>query len=303
MQLKYNNLLKIWQLYLLMLLPLLYLIIFKYVPMYGAQIAFRDYNPVKGIWGSDWVGLHYFTRFFNSYQFWTILRNTISLSLYQLLAGFPFPIILALSLNYLTNIRFKKTVQMITYFPHFISVVVVVGIIYQVLDPRIGVVAEIVKLFGGTPENYLGKAEYFQSIYVWSGIWQNVGFDCIIYLAALSTVDPALHEAAVVDGASKLKRMWYIDLPGILPIAIILLILNVGQMLEIGFEKVFLLQNPLNLSTSEVIDTYVYKVGLASQVVDFSYASAIGLFRNVLNLALLIVVNQASKKLGQESLW
>lgn len=303
MRRNFQELLKIWQLYLLMLLPLLYLIIFKYVPMYGAQIAFRDFSPVKGIWGSEWVGLHYFTRFFNSYQFWTILRNTISLSLYQLLAGFPFPIILALSLNYLTNIRFKKTVQMVTYFPHFISVVVVVGMIYQVLDPRIGIVAEIVKLFGGTPDNYLGRADLFQSIYVWSGVWQNVGFDCIIYLAALSTVDPALHEAAVVDGASKLKRMWHIDIPGILPIAIILLILNVGQMLEIGFEKVFLLQNPLNLSTAEVIDTYVYKVGLASQVVDFSYASAIGLFRNAINLVLLIVVNQASKKLGQESLW
>ena len=286
-----------------MFLPLLYLLIFKYVPMYGAQIAFRDFTAVKGIWGSDWVGLHHFERFFNSYKFWTILRNTISLSLYQLLAGFPFPIILALSLNYLTNIRFKKTVQMVTYFPHFISVVVVVGMIYQVLDPRIGIVAEIVKLFGGEPENYLGKASYFQSIYVWSGIWQHVGFDCIIYLAALSTVDPALHEAAVVDGASKLKRMWYIDIPGIWPIAVILLILNVGQMLEIGFEKVFLLQNPLNLQMSEVIDTYVYKVGLASQVVDFSYASAIGLFRNAINLVLLIAVNQTSKKLGQESLW
>lgn len=298
-----KEMLKIWQLYLLMLLPLLYLLIFKYIPMYGAQIAFRDFSPIKGVWESNWVGFHYFNRFFHSYQFWPVIRNTVALSFYQLIAGFPFPIILALSLNYVTNIRFKKTVQMVTYFPHFISVVVMVGIIYQVLDPRIGIVAEIVKLFGGSPDNYLGKADLFQSIYVWSGVWQNVGFDCIIYLAALSTIDPAQHEAAVMDGASKLRRMWHIDLPGILPIAIILLILNVGHMLEIGFEKVYLLQNPLNLQTSEVIDTYVYKVGLTSQVVDFSYASAIGLFRNVINLFLLIGVNQISKKLGQESLW
>jgi multiple sugar transport system permease protein/putative aldouronate transport system permease protein len=292
-----------WQLYVLMFLPFVYLVVFKYVPMYGAQIAFRDYSVTQGIWGSDWVGLKHFMRFFQSYEFWRIMGNTIGLSFYQLIAGFPFPILLALGLNYAGNLKFKKTVQMVTYAPHFISVVVMVGIIFQVLDPRIGILNHVLQWFGMEPVDLMGKAEYFSSIYVWSGIWQNVGFNCIIYLAALAGIDPALHEAAVVDGATKLQRMRHIDLPGITPVVVILLILNVGNMLEIGFEKVFLMQNPLNLRTSEIIDTYVYKTGIASQVVNFSYSSAIGLFRNILNLILLIAVNQTAKKLGQNSLW
>ncbi|WP_281888733.1 sugar ABC transporter permease [Paenibacillus sp. YYML68] len=294
---------KVWQLYVLMLLPLAYIIIFKYVPMYGAQIAFKNFVANKGIWGSSWVGFDHFVRFFESYEFWTIMWNTISLSVYQLVAGFPFPILLALSLNYVMHDKFKKMVQMVTYAPHFISVVVMVGIIFQVLDPRIGLVNHLIALFGLEPINWMGEASYFRSIYVWSGVWQNVGFSCIIYLAALASIDPSLHEAAVVDGASKLRRMWHIDLPGILPIAIILLILDVGRMLEIGFEKSFLMQNPLNLRTSEIIDTYVYKVGLASNIVNFSYSSAIGLFKNVINLILLISVNRLAKKIGQSSLW
>lgn len=294
---------KVWQLYLLMLLPFAYIVIFKYIPMYGAQIAFKNYTVTKGIWGSPWVGMDHFIRFFNSYSFWNILGNTVSLSFYQLIAGFPFPIILALSLNYVANVRFKKIVQMVTYAPHFISVVVMVGIIFMILDPRIGIFNEILKLFGMEPVDLMGKAEYFQSIYVWSGVWQNVGFGCIIYMAALAGIDPALHEAAVMDGASKIRRVWHIDLPGILPIAIILLLLNVGNMLEIGFEKAFLMQNALNLRTSEIIDTYVYKVGLASQIVNFSYSSAIGLFKNIINLFLLIIVNQTTKRMGQTSLW
>lgn len=294
---------KVWQLYLLMILPFAFIIIFKYVPMYGAQIAFRDFVVSKGIWGSEWVGLRHFVRFFQSYEFWNIMKNTITLSLYQLIAGFPFPIILALSLNYVGNLKFKKTVQMVTYAPHFVSVVVMVGIIFQILDPRIGLVNAVIKMFGFEPVDFMGRAEYFQSIYVWSGIWQNVGFNCIIFLAALSGIDPSLHEAAVVDGASKIRRMWHIDLPGIMPIAVILLILNVGHMLEIGFEKVYLMQNPLNLRTSEIIDTYVYKIGLASQVVQFSYSTAIGLFRNIINFILLIAVNHIAKKMNQSSLW
>lgn len=294
---------KVWQLYLLMILPLAYIIVFKYVPMYGAQIAFRDYIVSKGIWGSEWIGFRYFIRFFESYDFWNILKNTIALSLYQLIAGFPFPIILALSLNYVANVKFKKTVQMVTYAPHFISVVVMVGIIFQMLDPRIGLINGILSLLGIDPIDWMGRAELFQSIYVWSGVWQNVGFNCIIYLAALSGIDPSLHEAAVMDGASKVRRIWHIDLPGIMPIAIILLILSVGNMLELGFEKVYLMQNPLNLRTSEIIDTYVYKVGLTAQAVNFPYSTAIGLFRNVINFILLIIVNQAAKKMGQSSLW
>lgn len=294
---------KVWQLYLLMALPFVYIVIFKYVPMYGAQIAFKNFIATKGVFGSPWVGFDHFVRFFNSYEFWNIMWNTITLSLYQLVAGFPFPIILALSLNYVMHEKFKKMVQMVTYAPHFISVVVMVGIIFQVLDPRIGIVNILLNSIGIDPVNWMGKAEYFQSIYVWSGVWQNVGFSCIIYLAALASIDPSLHEAAVVDGASKLRRMWHIDLPGILPIAIILLILDVGRMLEIGFEKSFLMQNPLNLRTSEIVDTYVYKVGLASTVVNFSYSSAIGLFKNVINLILLIAVNRVARKMGQSSLW
>lgn len=292
-----------WQLYALMALPLAYLIIFKYVPMYGAQIAFKNFVATKGIWGSEWVGMAQFVRFFESYEFWNIMWNTLALSFYQLLAGFPFPIVLALSLNYVGHGGFKKWVQMVTYAPHFISVVVMVGIIFQMLDPRIGIVNIALKAIGLEAVNWLGEADYFRSIYVWSGVWQNVGFSCIIYLAALASIDPSLHEAAVVDGASKLRRMWHIDLPGILPIAVILLILDVGKMLEIGFEKSFLMQNPLNLRASEIIDTYVYKVGLASNIVNFSYSSAIGLFKNALNLILLVAVNRIAKKLGQSSLW
>jgi len=292
-----------WRLYVLIALPLIYIIIFKYVPMYGAQIAFKDFVVTKGIAGSDWAGFKHFVRFFNSYEFWRLMNNTIVLSVYSLVAGFPFPIILALSLNYVRNVYFKKSVQMITYAPYFISVVVMVGIIFEMLDPRNGIVNTLIKALGFEPVNFMGVPEYFKSIYVWSGIWQNVGFACIIYLAALTSIDPSLHEAAVVDGASKLQRMWYIDLPGIMPIAIIMLILNTGHMLDVGFEKVLLMQNPLNLRTSEVIDTYVYKVGLASQAMNYSYSSAIGLFKSVVNLILLVAVNKIAQKTRQASLW
>ncbi|TBL72501.1 ABC transporter permease [Paenibacillus thalictri] len=294
---------KVWRLYALIALPLVYIIIFKYVPMYGSQIAFKNFIVTKGIWGSEWVGFRHFIRFFNSYEFWRLLINTIVLSVYSLVAGFPFPIILALSLNYVKNKLFKKSVQLITYAPHFISVVVMVGIIFEMLDPRTGIVNSVMKLLGFPAINFMGVPEYFKSIYVWSGIWQSVGFSCIIYLAALSSIDPSLHEAAVVDGASKIQRMWHIDLPGIMPIAIIMLIMNTGHMLDIGFEKVLLMQNPLNIRTSEVIDTYVYKVGLASAALNYSYSSAIGLFKSVINLILLLAVNKIAQKTKQASLW
>ncbi|MFH5185018.1 ABC transporter permease [Paenibacillus sp. TAB 01] len=294
---------KVWRLYVLIALPLLYIIIFKYVPMYGAQIAFKDFVVTKGITGSEWAGFKYFIRFFHSYDFGRLMINTIVLSVYSLVAGFPFPIILALSLNYVKNEFFKKSVQMITYAPHFISVVVMVGIILELLDPRNGIVNTIIKGLGFEPISFMGTPELFKSIYVWSGIWQSVGFSCIIYLAALASIDPSLHEAAVVDGANKLQRMWHIDIPGIMPIAIIMLIMNTGHMLDVGFEKVLLMQNPLNLRTSEVIDTYVYKVGLASQAMNYSYSSAIGLFKSVINLILLLMVNKIAQKTKQASLW
>jgi len=298
-----RNMRKGWQLYLLMLLPVLYIVIFKYVPMYGALIAFKDFVPTKGIMGSEWVGFKFFQRFFESYEFWRVMKNTIYLSFYQLLVGFPFPIVLALFLNYVKHKYFKKSVQMITYAPHFISVVVMVGIIFQLLDPRTGVVNGLLQFFGMEPLNFLGEPAYFKSIYVWSGLWQNVGFSCIVYLAALSALDPSLHEAAVMDGASKIRRMMHIDFPGILPLAIILLILDTGHILDTGFEKVLLMQNSLNLSASEVIDTFVYKVGLASTVVNYSYSTAIGLFKSVISLVLMLFVNRLAKKVGQEGLW
>lgn len=292
-----------WQLYVLVSPAVLFLLIFQYYPMYGAQIAFKRYIVTLGITGSPWIGFDHFTRFFNSYDFWLIMKNTIGLSLYELIAGFPFPILLALGLNYVKKAAFKKSVQMITYAPHFISVVVMVGMLLQFLDPRVGFINGFLGLFGFDPINFMAHASMFKSIYVWSSIWQNVGFACIIYLAALAGVDPTLHEAAVVDGATKVQRMWHIDIPGIMPIAIILLILNTGQMLNTGFEKVLLMQNPLNLRTSEVIDTYVYKVGLVSQAANFSYATAIGLFKSVISLILLFSVNKLAKKTGQSSLW
>ncbi len=292
-----------WQLQLLFFLPLVYLIVFKYYPMYGAQIAFRDFMAVKGILGSDWVGLKYFIRFFNSYEFWRVLKNTLGLAFYHLFAGFPFPIILALSINYVHRSFFKKSVQMITYAPHFISVVVMVGIILQMLDLRNGLLNRLIAVFGFEPIHFMANPDLFKSIFVWSDIWQNVGWGCIIYLAALSSIDPTLHEAAIVDGATKIRRIWHIDLPGIMPIAMILLILNMGNIMDIGFEKVLLLQNSLNLRTSEIIDTYVYKVGLASNLVNFSYAASIGLFKSVVNLILLLTINYAAKRMRQESLW
>jgi putative aldouronate transport system permease protein len=294
---------KSWQLQVLFLLPLIYLLVFRYYPMYGAQIAFKKFNAFLGISGSEWVGFDNFIRFFNSYEFWRVLGNTLGLAFYELFIGFPFPIILALSLNYVVLQRFKKSVQMITYAPHFISVVVMVGIIMQLLDPRIGLINKFVMLLGFESIHFMSHPEFFKSIYVWSGIWQNMGWGCIIYLAALSSIDPTLHEAAIVDGASKLRRIWHIDLPGIAPIAVILFILNMGNIMDLGFEKVLLLQNQLNLRSAEVIDTYVYKVGLASDLVDFSYASSIGLFKSVVNLILLIVINYGARKLKQESLW
>ncbi|WP_186327263.1 sugar ABC transporter permease [Paenibacillus sp. Y412MC10] len=292
-----------WQLYALFLLPLLYIIIFKYVPMYGAQIAFKEFNVTKGITGSPWVAFGQFERFFRSHEFWRLLKNTLSISFYTLLASFPFPIALALGLNYVRNRRFKNTVQMVTYAPYFISLVVLVGLLLQFLDPRTGMINTVLGWAGLGPYHFMAKASWFQSIYVWSNVWQNTGFSCIIYLAALSGIDPALHEAAVMDGATKVQRMRHIDLPGIMPIAVILLILNTGQMMETGFEKILLMQNSLNLRSSEVIDTYVYKVGLVSQAMNFSYATAIGLFKSVIGFILLLVVNQTAKKLKQESLW
>jgi len=290
-----------WQLYVLLALPLLYLLVFAYWPMYGVQIAFRNFNPGQGISASPWVGLRHFGRFVSSYDFWRTLQNTLVLSLYSLAAGFPFPIMLALGLNYVTRRRFQKMVQLVTYAPYFISTVVMVGIILQLLAPNTGLVNHILQLLGFKQIDFMARPQLFAHIYVWSGLWQTVGFGCVIYLAALSGVDPTLHEAAIVDGASKLQRMWHIDLPEIIPLAILLLILNMGGILNLnaGFEKVLLMQNPLNIRTSDVIDTYVYRVGIASAVPNYSYASAVGLFKSLVGLILVLVVDRFAKRLGQ----
>lgn len=292
-----------WQLYLMLVLPVAYVVVFQYVPMYGAQIAFRNFSPALGIEGSPWVGLEHFTRFLGSYQFWPLLRNTIVLHTYELLVTFPLPIVLALALNYVRLRWFKRSVQLITYAPHFISTVVIVGMLFMLLDPRIGLLNNLLTLVGIEPIDFMGEPALFRHVYVWSSAWQTMGFSAIIYLAALSSVDPELHEAAVVDGATKLQRMRYIDLPTIMPIAVILLILNIGTILSVGFEKVLLMQNDLNLDTAEVIDTYVYKIGLAAEIPQFSYAAAIGLFRSVVGLVLLVLANWVARRLARSSLW
>ena len=292
-----------WQLYALLFLPLVWLLVFRYAPMYGAQIAFRDYSPAFGIEGSPWVGLANFERFFNSYYFKPVIVNTLIISFYSLLAGFPIPIILALSVNQVKMRMFRNSVQMITYAPHFISTVVIVGMLFQFLHPRVGFTASLANLIGVPPPNAMGDPSAFAHIFVWSGVWQEMGFGAIIYLAVLSTIDPALHEAAVVDGASRLQRIRYIDIPGLLPTAMVLLVLSTGRVLEVAFEKVYLMQSPLNLGVAEVINTYVYRVGLLSPILDFSYSTAIGLLKGIVGLLLLITVNYAARRLTNNGLW
>lgn len=291
------------QLYLIFLLPLIWFIIFRYVPMYGLQIAFKDYKAADGIWGSKWVGLANFNKFFNSYVFTRVVTNTLGITIYNLVAGFPIPIILAIALNVTYRNKFKKVTQYVTYMPYFISTVVMVGIVMQFLNPRIGIVNKFITALGGKAIDFMGVPEFFKSIYVWSGIWQHTGWNSIIFLAALSSISQELHEAAMIDGASRFKRVIHIDLPGIMPTAIILLIMNCGQLMNVGFEKVFLMQNPLNLRSSQVIATYEYSVGLKSAAANFSYATAIGFFNSAINLLLIIIVNKIAKTTTETSLW
>ncbi|MFF5010210.1 ABC transporter permease [Streptomyces phaeochromogenes] len=290
-----------WTLYLLMLLPLAHLVIFKYVPMTNAVIAFKDYNVVRGIWGSDWVGLRNFQAVFDNPAFSQLVQNTFLLSFYAVIASFPIPIMLALALNEIRQGFFKRTVQMVTYAPYFISTVVVVSMTIMILSPKLGLVSHGLGFFGIGQVDFLADADYFRHIYVWSDIWQTAGYSAVIYLAALSGVDPSLHEAARVDGASRLQKIWHVDLPSIMPTAVIILVLAVGNIMAIGFEKAFLLQNPLNLSASEIIATYVYKTGLINA--DFSQATAIGLLNSAVNLVLLVFVNFVAKRLTGTGVW
>ena len=272
---------KSWVCYLFILPMLVYVIIFSYVPMYGIQLAFKDYRVADGIWESAWVGFKHFKTFFESYQFKDLLWNTLSLSLYVLIAGFPMPIIFALFLNYITNMKFKKASQMITYAPHFISTVVYCGMILIFLASD-GIINQILTHLGLDPVAFLSNPSNFRHIYVWSGVLQNIGWGSIMYISVLTSVDPTLHEAATVDGATRFQRLLHIDLPAIVPTMVIMLIMKAGEIMDLGFEKAFLLQNSINLDYSEIISTYVYKIGI--QGGQFSYSSAIGLFNNIINL-------------------
>ena len=293
---------KYHELYLLFLAPLCILILFKYVPMYGAQIAFRNYKPTKGVLNSEWVGLKYFIKFFESPYFLTTVKNTLTLNAYLLLT-FPLGIVFALMLKYTPFRKFGKSVQMISYAPHFISTVVVCGLVTLFLNPRIGMINKVIELLGGHPENWLGVTSAFKHIYVWADVWQHLGFNSIIFISALAGVSPELHEAAIVDGASLMKRIAHVDIPCIMPTFVIMLILRVGTLMNIGYEKVLMLQNDLNRGASEIISTYTYKIALQSQIPQYSYAAAIGLFVSVFNLVLLFSMNSVSKAVSSNSLW
>jgi len=290
-----------WQLYLILFLPLVHIVIFNYLPMYGVQLAFKRFSPSKGIAGSPWVGLRYFELFFSSPLSWRIIKNTFVISFYSIAVGFIFPIILAVALNESTCKRFKNTAQMVTYAPYFISTVVMVGLILQMLDPRLGIITQLIKIFGGGETNLMGDPRAFRSIYVWSGLWQSIGYSAIIYLAALSGVSPELQEAAIIDGCNRAQRIRNVDIPSIMPTIVTMLVLSFGSVMSVGFEKIFLMQNDMNLSVSEIISTYVYKVGLVNA--DFGFATAIGLFNSAVNLILMLSANAIAKKSGQPGLW
>ena len=287
-------------LYLFVLPTLIWYIIFHYVPMGGIVIAFKRYNGVRTIWESPWVGLKWFKSFFSSYYSKTIIRNTIVLSFYTLMT-FPLPIAFAMVLNELKNKKVKQVIQTITYAPHFISTVVLVSMLNLFFSPANGFINNIITELGGTTFDFLSSASAFPHMYVWSGVWQNLGWDCIIYVAALAGVDPSLHESAMIDGATRMQRIRHINIPTILPTIVIMLIMKVGHIMSVGADKVLLMQNDLNADTSKIISTYVYERGLLNA--DYSYAAAVGLFVNVVNLIMLLTVNKISKKVSETSLF
>lgn len=290
-----------WQLLAMFALPLLWYIVFCYVPMYGIQLAFRDYNPRRGYLGSPLVGLRWFKQFFSSYYWKDIIWNTFSISLYSILIGFPIPIILAIIINELPGQKFKKVLQNITYIPHFISTVVLCGMLYLFLSPQYGIVNTFLGVFGIGPVGFLESSKYFRGVYVASEVWQESGWSSIIYIAALAGIDPSLYEAAKIDGASRFKRIVHVSLPGIVPTIVTLLILKIGQIMSIGFEKAYLLQNDLNLKSSEIISTLVYKQGILQG--NIGYATAVGLMNSCINLLLIVLANKFCKKFFETSLW
>jgi putative aldouronate transport system permease protein len=297
----FRNMAAHWQLYLMVLPALIYLILFSYKPMYGLIIAFKDYSFKAGIWGSRWVGFDNFRRLFESYWFPLILKNTLSISFLTLLFGFPLPILFALMVNEIKGRRTRQILQTVSYAPHFISVIVMCGLVILLLNPDGGIINLLLGFFGMDPVYFMQKPEMFQWIYVISGIWQETGWNAIIYIAALSGVDKALVEAAEIDGASRFRKMVHIYFPALVPTIVILLILQCGSVMSVGYEKAYALQNSANIQGSEVISTYVYKMGLANQ--DFSFATAVGLLNSVVNSAVLIAVNSVAKKVNEVSLW
>ncbi|MFE6168692.1 ABC transporter permease [Viridibacillus arvi] len=291
---------KNWELYLLLTPVILYFVVFHYFPLYGLQIAFKDFIATKGITGSPWVGFKHFERFFDSYYFWRLIKNTIGIGVFTLLVSFPVPIILALMLNEVKSLRYKKFVQTVIYAPHFLSTVVVVGMLLLFLKSD-GLVNQIIMLFGGNSIDFITEPGWFKTLFVFSDVWQTMGWSSIIYIAALAAVDPAQHEAAMIDGASKFQRIIHINIPAIMPTIVILFILNAGSVMAVGFEKVFLMQNDLNMSTSDVISTFVYRSGILEA--QYSFSAAVGLFNSLINFIMLIMVNQIAKKVSETSLW
>lgn len=292
---------KNWDLYLLILPVVIYFLLLKYLPMYGIQLAFKDFSAVKGFWDSSWVGFKHFERFFNNYQFWTLIRNTHGISLYQILVSFPLPIVFALLINEVQSKGFRKSVQSIASMPHFLSTVVLVGIVMAFLSPSTGLVNNIIVKLGDDPIYFMTEPSMFKSIYVFSDVWQNLGFASVLYVAVLAGMDRSLYEAAMIDGATKLERLIHIAIPAIIPTAIIMLIFQFGSIMDIGFEKIYLMQNDLNRSASSVISTYVYEMGLLGS--QFSFSTAVGLFNSLINFVLIIAVNWFAKRVSGTSLW
>ncbi|MFC4597505.1 ABC transporter permease [Cohnella hongkongensis] len=292
---------KRYDLYLMLLLPVAWYLIFHYGPLYGLQIAFKNFNPGKGILGSSWIGFDHFERFFDSYYFGRLLWNTLTINLFSMLIAFPIPILLALIVTEIRSRRYSKLLQNITYMPHFISVVVIVGILTVFLSASTGPVNKLIEALGGSPVEFMQSAGWFKTIYIGSNIWQSMGWQSIIYIAALAGVNPDLYEAAKIDGASRMRRIWHVSLPGIIPVIVILLILDVGHFMNIGFEKILLMQNNLNIESSDVISTFVYTTGILKG--EYSYTAAIGLFNSAINLILLLLVNRFARKTSETSLW
>lgn len=296
-KIKNNN----WQVWAIIALPMIYAIVFAYIPMGGIIMAFQDYSPRRGIMGSEWVGLKYFEQFLTSNSSLKVIKNTLILGVYSLIVNFPLPIILAIGLNELRSVKYRKFIQMVTYAPYFISVVVMVGMMMQMMDLRTGIINVLLQKIGVDPVNFFGDVKLFRHLYVWSGLWQTAGYSSVIYIAALSGVSPELQEAAIVDGASRLQRILHVDIPAILPTVITMLIFNCASVVSIGFDKVYLMQNDLNAEVSEVISTFVYKVGVVSA--NFSFSTAAGLFQSIVAFVLLVAVNKICKKLTETSLW